>query len=177
MTWKNEKQQSMWICHAVNSTRLFHKFLFVCLFVINTLYFEYLQSIRTRRLIKIRKIQIRKIWNNLRSRNRYRFTVFVSVSVWFWNIDRFIILICKYLRDQNFSQNFHSRDFIYFLFSFSHFLFSYLFFTFITSVLNLFAFVMIKLIFELQSTNFFAMSIDRKNDLFVSKRNLKKTRK
>ena len=41
--------------------------------------FYSLQSIRTRRLIKIRKIQIRKVWNNTRSRNRYRFVVFVFV--------------------------------------------------------------------------------------------------
>ena len=37
--------------------------------------FDSLQSIRTRRLIKTRKIQIRKIWNSIRSRNRYRFVV------------------------------------------------------------------------------------------------------
>ena len=125
MTWKNEKQQSMWICHAVNSARLFHK----RLFVVNTLYFEYLQSIRTRRLIRTRKVQIRKVWDNIRSRNRYRFVVFASVSafVWFWDIDRFIILICKYSREQNSQQDSHSRSFrTYFLFSFSHFLFSHL---------------------------------------------------
>ena len=142
---------------------------------INTSYFEYLQSIKTRRLIKTRKIQIRKIWNNIRSRNRYRFVVFVFV--WFWNIDRFIILICKYFRDQNFQQDFHFRR-IYLFFFFSHiFCFRIYFFTFIAFVLNFFVFVMIKLIFESQSTNFFAMSIDKKNDLFVSKRNLKKTKK
>ena len=35
-----------------------------------------MQSIRTRRLIKTRKIQIRKVWNSIRSRNRYRFVFF-----------------------------------------------------------------------------------------------------
>ena len=104
----------------------FYKFLHVCQFVVNTSYFEYLQSIKTRRLIKTRKIQIRKIWNNIRSRNRYRFVVFVFV--WFWNIDRFIILICKYFRDQNFQQDFHFRRRIYLFIFFAHFLFSNLFF-------------------------------------------------
>ena len=47
-----------------------------------------MQSIKTRRLIKIRKIQIREIWNNIRLRNRYRFVVFVSI--WFCSRNRSI---------------------------------------------------------------------------------------
>ena len=89
--------------------------IFVCLFVVNTSYLEYLQSIKTRRLIKTRKAQIREIWNNIRSRNRYRLVVFAFA--WFWDIDRFIIRICKYLRDQNSQQDSHSRDFIFFVFA------------------------------------------------------------
>ena len=128
--------------------------------------FDSLQSIRTRRLIKTRKIQIRKIWNNIRSRNRYRFVVsiFVFVFVLFWNIDRFIILICKYFRDQNFQQDFHFRR-IYLFFFFSHiFCFRIYFFTFIAFVLKFSTSIMFKRIFESQSMNFFAMSIDRKNE-------------
>ena len=134
MTWKNEKQQSMWICHAINSTRLFYKFLFVCLFVVNTFYFEYLQSIKTRRLLRIRKVQIRKIWNNIRSRNRYRFVVSISVFVfvWFWNIDRFIILICKYFSYRSksrFSTRFSFLQFshISFVFVFAFSVFAFIF--------------------------------------------------
>ena len=177
MAWKDEKQQSMWICHVVNSVRLFHKFLFVCLFVVNTSYFEHLQPIRTRRLIRTRKVQIRKVWNNIRSRNRYRSVV----SVWFWDIDRFIILICRYFRDQDSQQNSqqdsHFRDFIYSRFSHFFFCFRIYFFTSVASVLELSASTMIRLISESQSTNFFAMSIDRRSDLFASKRSLKKTKK
>ena len=85
----------------------------------------------------------------------------------FWfarEIDRFIILICKYFRDQNFHQNFHSRR-IYLFFFFSHiFCFRIYFFTFIASVLNLSVSIVIRLIFESSSMNFFAMSIDKKNE-------------
>ena len=180
MTWRTEKQQSIWICHAINSTRLLHKLLFVCLFVVNTSYFEYLQSIRTRRSIKTRKIQIRKVWNNIRSRNRYRFAAFAFVFAFalFWNIDRFIILICRYLREQDSQQDSHSRRRIYLSFFFSHiFCFRIYLFTFIAFVLKLFVSIVIKLIFESQSTNLFAMSIDKKSVLFASRRNLKKTKK
>ena len=153
---------------------------FVCLSVVNTSYFEYLQSIRTRRLIRTRKVQIREVWNNIRSRNRYRFVV--SAFVWFWDIDRFIILICRYFRDQDSQQDSqqdsHSRRRIYLFFFFSHiFCFRIYLFTFIAFALNLFAFVTFRLIFESQSTNFFAMSIDRKSDLFASRRSLKKTKR
>ena len=84
--------------------------------------FSSLQSIKTRRLIKTRKAQIREIWNNIRLRNRFRFVASVS----FWEIDRFIILICKYLSHRSksrfstkFSQNSHSRR-IYIFFFFAH---------------------------------------------------------
>ena len=124
--------------------------------------FQNLQSIKTRRLIKTRKIQIREIWNNIRSRNRYRFVVFVFV--WFWNIDRFIILICRYFRDQNFQQNSHSRR-IYLFFFFSHvFCFRIYFFTFIASAMKFSASITIRQIFESSSMNLFAMSTDRRNE-------------
>ena len=173
MTWKAEEQQSMWVCHVINSARLLHRSLFVCLFVVNTSYFEYLQSIRTRRLIRIRKAQIRKVWNSIRSRNRYRFVASASVSAFalFWDIDRFIILICKYLREQDSQQDSHSRRRINLSFFFSHiFCFRIYLFTSIVFVLKLFASIVIKLISESQSTNFFAMSIKRRSDLFASKR-------
>ena len=182
ITWKNEKQQSMWICYAINSIRFFRSRLFVVhvVHVVNDFLFQDLQSIKTRRLIKTRKIQIREIWNSTRSRNRYRFVVFAFVL--FWNINRFIILICKYFREQNsqqnFQQSFHFCRRIYLFFFFSHiFCFRIYFFTFIAFVLNFFVFVTFRLIFESQSTNFFAMSIDKRSDLFASKRNLKKTKK
>ena len=66
--------------------------------------FQNLQPIRTCRLIRTRKAQIRKIWNSIRSRNRYRFVAFAFASAFafalFWDIDRFIILICKYFSHQ-----------------------------------------------------------------------------
>ena len=179
MTWRAEEQQSLWVCHAVNSVRLLHRFLSVCLSVVNTSYLEYLQSIRTRRLIRTRKAQIREVWDNIRSRNRYRFAASASASAFalFWDIDRFIILICRYLREQDSQQDSHSRRRIYLSFFFSHiFCFRIYHSTFIAFVLRLSASIVIRLIFESQSTNFFAMSIDKRNDLFASRRSLKKTK-
>ena len=43
------------------------------------------------------------------------------------NIDRFIILICKCFREQNFYQNFHSRRRIYLFFFFTFFVFVFIF--------------------------------------------------
>ena len=100
-------------CESVTQSIQFVFFTDLCLFVVNTSYSEYLQPIRTSRLIKTRKVQIRKVWNSIRSRNQYR----SAISTWFWDIDRFIILICKYLRDQDSQQNSHSRDFIFFVFA------------------------------------------------------------
>ena len=51
--------------------------------IVNDFLSQYLQSIKTRRLIKIRKVQIQEVWSNIRSRNRYRFAVFISVIVLF----------------------------------------------------------------------------------------------
>ena len=121
----HEKMKNNNQCESVTQSIQLVFFTDFCLSVVNTSYFEYLQPIRTRRLIRTRKAQIREIWNSIRSRNRYRFVV--SASAWFWDIDRFIILICKYLRDQNSQQNSHSRDFIFSVFALL-LLFSNLFF-------------------------------------------------
>ena len=51
---------------------------------------------------------------------------------------------------------------IYIFFLFAHFLFSIYFFTFIAFAMKLSTSIMIKQIFESQSMNFFAMSIDKK---------------
>ena len=79
-------------------------------------------------------------------------------------IDRFIILICRYFRDQNSQQDFHFDCFdIYFVLVLL-FLFRIYFFTFIAFALTFSTSIMIRQIFESQSMNFFAMSIDRKNE-------------
>ena len=136
--------------------------------------FHNLQSIRTDRLIRTRKAQIREVWNSICLRNRYRFAAFAFVFALFWNIDRFIILICRYLRDQDSQQDFHSRR-IYLFFFFSHvFCFRIYLFTFIAFAMEFSALIMIRQIFESSSTNFFAMSIDRRNKLVASRRSLKK---
>ena len=131
MTWRVEKNESINLLFSLN------KFVFSQFFVIvnasifcqSIFLFYNLQSIRTRRLIKIRKIQIREVWNSIRSRNRYRFVVFafVFIFVLFWDIDRFIILICRCFREQNFQQDFHFRNFRFFIFAFL-FLLLHLFF-------------------------------------------------
>ena len=170
-----------WVCYSVKSVRLFHSFLSSSIrqYFVNRFSVQNLQSIRTRRLIRIRKAQIREVWNSIRSRNRYRLVAFASVR--FWDIDRFIILICRYFRDQNSQQNSqqssHSRDSIYFLSSHFFFCFRIYLFTSVASALRLSVRTMIRLIFESQSTNFFATSIDKRSDIFASKRSLKKTKR
>ena len=99
---------------------------------------------------------------------QYTFAKSISLCCFYFcfvrEIDRFIILICRYFRDQNFQQNSHFDCFdIYFVFAF-FFLFRIYFFTFIAFALTFSTLIMIKQIFELRSMNFFAMSIDRKNE-------------
>ena len=132
----------------------------------SNLLFQNLQSIRTCRLIKTRKAQIREVWDSIRSRNRYRFAASISAFAFalFWDIDRFIILICKYLRDQDFQQDSHSRR-IYLSFFFSHiFCFRIYLFTSIASAMKFSASTLIRQILESSSMNFFAMSTDRRNE-------------
>ena len=85
----------------------------------------------------------------------------------FWKIDRFIILICKYLSHQSTKFSIKILIFVifaYILFSLSLFCFRIYFFTSIASTLKLSTSIMIRQIFESQSMNFSAMSIDRKNE-------------
>ena len=133
-----------------------------------------LQSIKTRRLIKIRKIQIRKIWNNIRLRNRYRFVVFVFIlfcsknrSIHYINLQIFFasieIKIFNKIFNKVFNKIFILVAYILF-FSLEYFLFSIYLFTFIAFVMKFSTSIIIKQIFESQSMNFFAMSIDKKNE-------------
>ena len=184
MAWKAEEQQSMWTCHAVNPARLLHRPLPACLPAANTPNPEYLQPIRTRRLIRTRKAQIRGVWNSIRPRNRYRPAASASAPAFAlsWEIGRFTILICRYLRDQDPEQgpqqNPHSRRRIYLPFSFSHISdFRIYLSTPTASALELPAPTVARLIPEPQSTNPFAMPTGRRSGLFASGRSLKKTRK
>ena len=67
---------------------------------------------------------INKNFKNSNSKSLKQHTFAKSISfccfcfcILFWNIDRFIILICKYFRDQDFQQDFHFRDFIFSVFA------------------------------------------------------------
>ena len=105
----------MWICYAINSTRRFHEFL-------SSSFLEFAIN---------QNASINKNSKNSNSKSLKQHTFAKSISFCCFfvrKIDRFIILICRYFRDQNFQQDFHFRFRIYFLFSFSHFLFSHLFF-------------------------------------------------
>ena len=101
---------------------------------------RHLQSIRIRRLIRTRKVQIRKVWNSIRLRNQYRFAFVCSRnrSITHTNIQMFF----AFDRDQDFQQDsqqdFHFRRLRIYSLS-SHFFFclrNYLF-TSIASARNL----------------------------------------
>ena len=169
MTWRVEEQESIRVYRTVNSVRLLHKLLSARLLVVNASYSQYLQSIRTRRLTKIRKAQIREIWDNIRSRNRYRFVA--STFILFWEIDRFIILICRYLSHRSksrFSTRFSFSQLSHISFIFVFF-FAFSVFAFISSRLSHLLWVLqlqswFVTLSTLQSMNLFAMSIDRRNE-------------
>ena len=171
MTRKDEKQQSMWICHAVNSVCFFHRFLFI-----NR------QHVIFRIFAVNQDASINKNSKNSNSRNLKQHTFAKSISFCCFCF----CLILKhrsfhYINLQIFSRSKFSTKFSFswfYIFCFRiFFCFRIYFFTFVAFVSKFFVSTMIKLISESQSTNFFAMSIDRKSDLFVSKRNLKKTKK
>ena len=115
------------------------------------------------------------------SRNLKQHTIAKSISFCCFcfcsarEIDRFIILICRYLSHRSrsrfstkFSTKFWTRfsfsSHIYIFLLLAHFLLSIYLFTFIASAMKFSTSIMIRQIFELQSMNFFAMSIDRKNE-------------
>ena len=91
MTWRIEK----WICYTIKSTR------FLCnrLFVVNDRFFVLKFAIN-------QNASINKNSKNSNSRSLKQHTFAKSISFccicfWlFWEIDRFIILICKYLSHQ-----------------------------------------------------------------------------
>ena len=75
----HEKMKNNNQCEFVARSNQFVFFAISCQSSIRQHFAQNLQSIKTRRLIKIRKIQIREIWNNIRLRNNYRFAVFASI--------------------------------------------------------------------------------------------------
>ena len=89
------------ICYSVKRARLFRNRLPVVngvnILPLDSL-LQNLQSIRTRRLMRTRKVQIRGVWDSIRPRNQYRSAAFVFAL--FWEIGRFVILICRYLPHQ-----------------------------------------------------------------------------
>ena len=110
--------------------------------VISLLSVQNLQSIRTRRLTKTRKLQIRKIWSNIRLRNQYRFVFVCSKnrSIFHTNIQMSFAVD----RNQSSQQNSHSRNLrIYSLSSHFFFCLHIYVFTSIASVLKLSASTMI----------------------------------
>ena len=189
MTWRDEEQQSMWVCHAVNSARFLRSSLSSSMrqYSVNCLLLssQNLQPIRTRRLIRTRKVWIRKVWNSIRLRNRYRSAVSASVSLeksidLHINLQISLASIRQDLR-QDFQQDFHFDCFDIYLSSFFCFRISSAF-AFISSRLShlLWDFQLQQwfvTMSTLQSMNFFAMSIDRRNEIVASKRNLKKTKR
>ena len=161
-----------WACYSVKLARLLRSFLPAVDAPISCSTPgcpQSLQPIRTRRLIRTRKVQIREVWDSIRSRNQHRPAVSTPASAFVvsWDIGRFIILICRYLRGQNSQQSSqqgsHFRR-IYLSFSFSHiFCFRIYLFTFIAFAMEFSASVMARQVFGSSSMDFFAMPIGRRN--------------
>ena len=105
-------------CRNIKNVVFFRKILtFVDLFINHELSFIFcLQSIRKHRLIKIWKIRIRKIFNNIRLRNRFVLFLFCQKNRFFYHTksQTFFTFRCNQNFHQNFhfcNQNFHSHDF------------------------------------------------------------------
>ena len=121
--------------------------------------------------------------SNSRSLKQHTFAKSISFCCFCFcsarEIDRFIILICKYLSHQ-FEIKILIKIFILAVFAYIFyfrlriFCFRIYFFTFIASALKSSTLIMIRQIFESSSMIFFAMSIDQKKKIVVSKRSLKK---
>ena len=117
---------------------------FVDLFINHELSFIFsLQSIKKYRLIKIWKIQIRKIFNNIRSRNRYRFVVlFCQKNRYFrytkWQI--FFTFRCNQNIDF-YNQNFYSHDFCLHVRRFLNFRFQIFMFIVFVSIISIFVMI------------------------------------
>ena len=164
MTWKAEKQESIRACYTVNSVALFT---IVCSSSMrHILCLRSLQSIRTRRLIRIRKAQIRKVWNNIRSRNQYRSAASASILLEI-SIDssyKYSNVFCSRSRSR-FSTRFSFALVAYIYFLSSHFFcFRIYFFTFIAFALRLSASTMIcHDIYA--SVNEFLRNVDRSEEM------------
>ena len=157
----------MRICCTIKSARLFRNFLSV----VDTSTFYFVSEFAINQNASINK---NSKSSNSRNLKQHTFAKSISLCCFCFcfvrKIDRFIILICRYLSHQ-FDKIFNKiliKIFIfvilYFLFSLFFFCFRIYFFTFIAFVLKLSTSIMFKQIFESQSTNFFAMSIDRRNE-------------
>ena len=99
------------------------------IFCFTSRYHQSLQSIRTRRLRRTRKVQIREVWSNVRLRNQYRSASACSRNRSFHHTNlqiSFASIEIKILI-QDSQQNTHSRNFRkYLLSSSSHLLLSHL---------------------------------------------------
>ena len=184
MTWRAEEQESIRVCYTVNSVVFFAV---VCSSSMrHTLCLKSLQPIRTRRLIRTRKAQIREVWNSIRSRNQYRSAVFASTLLEI-SIDssyKYSDVFCSRSRSrsqQDSQQDSHSRDSrIYILLSL--FSFSSSVFAFTSSRLS-------HLLWDLKLQSWsvrylrFSQWISsqcrsiRRNEIVVSKRSLKKRKR
>ena len=155
--WHEEKSRRTWINESLLHDQISSSSsqLFVSRRCVNILlYSQSLQSIRTRRLIRIRKVQIREVWSNTRLRNQYR-----SVSACSRNRS------IRHTNNQIFSRTRFSFRLLWHIFVFvflsSHvFRFHIYLFTSIAFALRLSTSLMISHAFTLQSINLFAMSID-----------------
>ena len=187
MTWRCEKQQSMWICHAVNSARFLRNSLSSSMRQYSVNCFSFFVS--TSAVNQNASINKNSKSSNSRSLKQHTFAKSISLCCFCFcfarEIDRFFILLCKYLSHQVVKilnkiliQDFHSRDRIYLSSS--------------SRISSAFAFISSRLshllwdiqfqhwfvtLSTLQFMNLFAMSIDWRNEIVASKRSLKKRRK
>ena len=176
MIWRIENQKSIWICYTVNLIRFLHKVMFVRIFV-------RCQCIIFSIFAVNQNASINKNSKSSNSRNLKQHTLAKSISFCF----------CFVLRNRSFHyidlqissrSRFSFKIFILviaYIYShlLAHFLFSHLSFHVYRSHL-LWVFQLQQwfvTIFTFQSMIFFAISIDRKNKIVISRRSLKQKRK
>ena len=135
MTSRNEKQQSIWIYYAINSARLFRN----CLFDRQCNQY-FVNRFSVSKSAVNQNAPINKNSKSSNSRNLKQHTLAKSLSFCCFcfcfarEIDRFIILICRYLSHRSkskfstkFSTRFSFSSHIYVFLLLAHFLFSNLF--------------------------------------------------
>ena len=152
MTWREELKNKNQ-CEFVTQSIQFVVFTNFC-----HRHLQSLQSIKTRRLIRTRKVQIREVWSSIRLRNQYRFAFACSRNRSFHHIN--LQIFSRSIFSTRFSFSWH----IYSLSSHFFFCFRIYFFMFIAFALRLSASTTVCHVICV-SINEFLRNVDRSKEM------------